>query len=345
MTRQYSPAIAELAKFGIHFQPEVVDSILAMDAQTPLVTTSNSGVPAWMTNYYDPKVIEVLTARNEAANILGETKKGDWTSSSLTFNMVEYTGEVSSYGDYNNNGSSGINQQFPERQPYHYQTITQWGERQIDVSDLTKLDYASRINMASVNVLNKFQNDTYFYGVAGLKNYGLLNDPSLPASVAPGPKAFNSGASGPWITAGSVTATANEIYADVQNLYAQLVSQTAGLVRLKSKMVLALSPVSETALLTTNSFNVSVEDLLRKNFPNLRIESAQQYLSSSGSGNTVQLIAEDIEGQETGSCVFTEKLRAHKIVVDLSAYKQKKSQGTVGAVIFQPNAIATMVGV
>jgi hypothetical protein len=32
-------------------------------------------------------------------------------------------------------------------------------------------------------------------------------------------------------------------------------------------------------------------------------------------------------------------------VKDMSAYKQKKSQGTFGAVIFQPFAFAQMIGV
>jgi hypothetical protein len=57
------------------------------------------------------------------------------------------------------------------------------------------------------------------------------------------------------------------------------------------------------------------------------------------------MIAESIDGQETGYCSFTEKMRAHPIVTELSAFKQKKSQGTWGAVLFLPVAFATMVGV
>lgn len=318
------------------------EDLLAMDSQQPLITTTSAGIPAFLANYIDPKLIEILTAPNKAADIFGEAKKGDWTSATLMFPVVEYTGEVSSYGDYNNNGSVGVNETFPQRQPYHYQTITQWGEKQLEVAGLAKLDYAARMNQGSALVLNKFQNDTYFYGVSGLQNYGLLNDPALSAALTPGAKAFNAGASGPWITSGVVTATANEIYADIQALFTQLVVQCSNNIDMEASMVLAMAPTSEVALLTTNQFNVNVNDMLKKNFPNLKVKTAAQY---AGSSNLVQMIVETIEGEQVGECVFTEKLRAHAIIRDLSSWKQKKSQGSVGAVIYRPMGIAQMSGV
>lgn len=332
--------------FGI-VMPDVLDyttNLLAMDAQQPLITAPNAGIPAWLANYIDPEFIQILTAPNRAAAILGEAKKGDWTTLTATFPVIESTGEVSSYGDYNENGSVSDNADFPQRQSYHYQTMTQWGERQLEMSSLAKIDYVARVNVASAIVLDKFQNNTYFYGVAGLQNYGLLNDPRLSASLAPGPKAFNANASGPWITNGAITATANEIYTDIQTLFNELVLQSGGVIEMDARMTLAMAPSSSVALTTTNIYNVNVTDMLKKNFPNLRIETAVQYQHPAG-GNLIQLIAEAVEGQKTGYCAFTEKLRAHGIVRDTSSFKQKKSQGTWGAVIFQPFAIASMLGV
>jgi hypothetical protein len=332
--------------FGI-VMPEVLDytdKLLAMDAQPTLVTTSNSGIPSYLANYIDPNFVKVLVTPNKAAQILGEAKKGDWTTLTATFPVIENTGEVSSYGDYSQNGSVGANATFPQRQSYHYQTITQWGERQLEMSSLAKIDYSSRLNIASAIVLDKFQNNTYFYGVAGLQNYGLLNDPSLSAALTPGPKAFNSNASGPWITNGAVTATANEVYTDVQTLFNEVVLQSGGLVEMDAKMVLAMAPSSEVALTTTNQYNVNVFDLLKKNFPNMRVETAVQYQNASG-GNLVQLIVEEVDGQQVGFCAFTEKMRAHAIVRKSSSFEQKKSQGSWGAVILAPFLIGQMLGV
>ncbi|MGF6604587.1 hypothetical protein P3T23_009343 [Paraburkholderia sp. GAS448] len=270
--------------FGI-VMPDVLDyttNLIAMDAQPPLVTTPNAGIPAWLANYIDPDFVQILTAPNRAAVILGEAKKGDWTTMTATFPVIESTGEVSSYGDYNENGSVSANADFPQRQSYHYQTMTQWGERQLEMSALARIDYVGRVNIASAIVLDKFQNNTYFYGVSGLQNYGLLNDPRLSPSLAPGPKAFNSGASGPWITNGAVTATANEIYTDIQTLFNELVLQSGGNIEMDARMTLAMAPSSSVALTTTNTYNVNVSDMLRKNFPALRVETAVQYQNPTG---------------------------------------------------------------
>lgn len=313
---------------------------LAFDAQPALVTVSNAGIPAFLANYIDPKLIQILVAPNKAAKILQEVKKGDWTLLTTTFPVIEHTGEVSSYGDWNANGSTNANPTFPQRQSYHYQTVTQWGERQLDMAALAKIDWAARLNIASAIVLDKFQNNSYFFGVGGLQNYGLLNDPNLRATLTPAAKSYGGVK---WVNAGVVVALATEIYADIQSMFLDLVSNSKGLIDATTRMCLAMSPGESIALTATNNFNVNVYDLLKKNFPNIRFETAPQYTTTAG--ELVQLIAEEVETQETGYCAFTEKMRAHPIVRDLSSFKQKKSQGTWGTVIFQPFAITGLLGV
>jgi hypothetical protein len=126
-------------------------------------------------------------------------------------------------------------------------------------------------------------------------------------------------------------------------LYRKLQTQANGLVQLDTPMTLAMSPKSQVALTFTTQYNVNVEDILKKNFPNMKVETAPEY--STVSGELVQLIADEIEGQRTASCAFTEKLRAHPIKVELSSFQQKKSQGTWGTVIFRPFLVAQLLGV
>ena len=307
----------------------------ACDAQPTLVTTSNSGIPAFLSTFVDPKLIEVLVSPMKAAEIVGsEVKKGDWTTETVMFPMVESTGETSAYGDYSENGVAGVNSNFPQRQSFHYQVMTQWGERELEKAGLARIDWANRLNIASVLTLNKFQNKTYFYGVAGLQNYGLLNDPSLSAPVVPTTKAAGG--------TGWTNATATEVLKDVQKLYAQAQSQAGGNLELDTKITLAMSPLSEVALTKTTDFNVNVSDILKKNFPNLTVKTAPEY--STASGELVQLIVDEYEGQRTAEVAFTEKLRAHPIVVQSSSFKQKKSQGTLGCVVYRPAFIAQMLG-
>jgi hypothetical protein len=304
---------------------------MALDAQPELVTQSNAGIPAFLSNFVDPKLIRILVSPMKAATIVGEKKVGDWLTTVATFLTIESTGEVSSYGDYSNNGSVSVNTNFPQRQSYHYQTFTQWGEKQLAFASLAKIDEAAQQNIASVLLLNKFQNFSYFFGIGNLQNYGLLNDPALYAPIAP---------TYSWLT--SASATAATVYQDIVRLFIQLQGQADGVIDQMSPMVLAMSPQQSVALNYTNEFNVNVFDQIKKNFPNMRVEVAVEY--STVSGQLVQMIVEEIDGQRTAECAFTEKMRAHAIVVESSSWKQKKSQGTYGTVIYRPFAIAQMLG-
>lgn len=328
---------------------ELSRNYLAMDAQPALSTAANTGIPAFLTTLIDPDVYKILFAPVRAAEIFGETRKGTWVDQTAMFPVVEMTGEVSSYGDFNENGRSGANMNWPQRQSYLFQTISEYGELEIERAGLGRVNWVGEVDGAGLNNLTRFLNDTYFRGVYGLQNYGLLNDPNLSAPLAPATKAYGGVK---WVNNGQIVATANEIYADIQALWLQAVTQTSGLVTQDTRMTLALSPESELAMTATNSFGVNVADLLQKNFKNLTIKSAVQYGGQSSSnpagnpaGNLVQLIADELEGQDTGYCAFNEKMRAHPIVRAMSSWKKKMTAGSWGAIVRMPAGISQMVGV
>jgi hypothetical protein len=357
---------AHLAERGVHL-PDVIGYIpdgfrhnyrlamdsadeirMAMDAQPTLTTAPNSAVPFQLTNFIDPKVFKILFSPNKAAMILPKVKKGSWLDDTALFPVIEHTGEVSSYGDFSENGHAGANTNWPQRQAYLFQTIKEYGERELERAGLARINWISELDIAAATVMDKFLNLTYFFGVKGL-NVGLLNDPNLGPSLTPAPKAAGGVQ---WIKNGAIVATANEIYADIQALFNQLVVQTAGLTDQNTQVVLAMSPSSAVALTATNTFNVNVTDMLKKNFPNIRVETAVQYGQKSApnpqgvaAGNLVQLIAESIEGQDTGYCAFNEKMRSHPIIKALSSFKQKLTGGTWGAIIRMPVAFVSMLGV
>jgi len=305
---------------------------IAFDAQPELVTQANAGIPAFLTNWIDPRIIEVIVSPMAATRILGETKKGDWLTTVGTFPNIESTGETSAYGDYSNNGSVSANANFTQRQAFQYQTWVQWGQRELAEYGLAGIDYAARQKIASTLILQKQQNAYYFFGVNNLQTYGLLNDPNLYTPIAP--------LAGLWNAAAT---TGEAIYEDIRRLFVQLQLQCQGTVAMTDSMVLALSPEIQPALNKTNQFNVNVWDNLKKNFPNLRVETAVEYATTSG--QLVQLIVDEIQGVETATCVYTDKLRAHGVESYSSYWRQKLSQGTMGTVIFRYIGIAQMLGV
>jgi len=353
-----NPALAVFERdWGISFEGAVdflkpgwkTNFQLAMDAQPTLVTVGQSGIPSFLVTFLDPELLRILTAKNVAVDIFGEARKGSFEDIAIAFPVVEHTGEVSSYGDFSAAGRAGANTNFPQRENYLYQIITEYGELEMARAGAAKIGWAAELKQSAVVSLNKFQNLTYFYGVSGLQNYGLLNDPSLPAYIAPAPKAAGGIT---WFNGNSPNASGLEVYQDCLSLVAQLINQSSGNINADSEMVLAMSPHSSAAMNFTNTYNVNVKTQLKSNFPNLTVIPAMQYgaLSAqnpqgSAAGEVVQLIAKTVEGQETGFMAFSEKLRAGPVIRDLSSYKQKMAQGTWGAVVRQPFAIAQMIGV
>lgn len=312
--------------------------MMAFDAQPGLITAPNAGIPALFTSYVDPKLIEVLLTPNNAVKITGERRMGDWVDQSVQFPMVESTGETTSYGDFNNGGGrAGANVQWEPRQPYLWQTFTEWGDLEADRMGRARIDWVSRLNIANAITHDKFYNTSLFYGVAGLQCYGLLNDPSLAALGTPTTKAAGG--------TGWKAALAQEILSDFQQMFGQLQTQTGSNLEMDTPMVCGLHSVSENQLANTNAYGlVSARELILKTYPNIRFQQAPQYLSGT-STYTCQLIVDEIEGQKTAEGAFNEKMRAHRVVMDTSSVRQKKTGGTIGTIIYRPVAITGLTGI
>ena len=315
-----------------------------------LSTDPNASLPWMLTTSIDPEIIRIVFTPLEFADILGERKAGVWTNQTWMFPYVESTGEVSTYDDFVNNGRAGANFNFPQLQSYLFQTILSYGELQIDRAGLAKINWVSELGLAAADLLNRYQNLSYAFGIQELQNYGLLNNPNLSAALTPATKAWG-GTS--WFNNGAPAATANEVYNDLIALVTQMVSQTNGAWDINSECTLAMSPQSQIAMTFANSFGVFVRDLLKEGYPKMKIKIAPQYGTQSSNnpqgysaaGNFIQLIADNLQRQTVAYCAYNEKLRMHKIVPELSAWKQKQTSGTWGSVIRTPAAITSMLGV
>lgn len=309
--------------------------ILALDA-APATPVSNA-VPQWMLNYVDPKVIEVLLAPKTAEQIFRPVRKGDFQTKTATFQMVESAGFVDTYGDYSEGGMSDVNITFPTRQSYSFETMVRWGDMQILEWGEAKIDYYSRREIAAAHTLKEAHNRIWFYGVDGMDNRGILNDPDLPASISPAPDPDAANAT-QW-----EHKTSLGIFNDFLALFRRLSEQGMGSLTMNDKLVAVVSNNVSPHLLKTNQYNVNVGDTLKKAFPNLRVVVAPE--CATAAGETVMLAAETVEGNPTAELGYTELERSHGIVRLSSSYQEKKSGGNWGAVIYYPLAIATMVGV
>lgn len=324
---------------------------LALDAQPTLSTDPSGAIPALLTTTIDPEVYRIAYSPLQFAKILEERRIGSWTDQTRMLPVVEETGEVSSYGDFNNNGRAGINVNWPQVQAYLFQCFVEYGDMETERMGLAKINYVSELQAACADILNRYQNLTYAFGVSGLQNYGYINNPYLSAALTPATKA-NGGTT--WFTSGgSPNATPNEVYNDILALISQLISQTQGVVDDESPMTLSFSPNSNVAVKFANSFGVYVKDLVKDGYPNLKITTAPQYGKQTTTnfqgfttaGNVMQLKVDDVQRQKVAYAAFNEKLRAHRIIPDSSSFKQKFTSGSWGVLTRLPVGVTTMVGI
>ena len=324
---------------------------MAMDALPALGTEANSAVPMQFLNYVDPQVFEFLFAPLKVAEALGgEVQRGSWEMVSAMFPVVEATGEVSSYEDYSNNGLSGVNMNWPQRENYIFQTIVPYGEMEVARAAAAKINIVAQKETSAAMNLNRFMNFMYAFGVQGLDNVGSTNDPNLSASLTPAVKAYGGTA---WISGGIVKATANEIVTDFQSTITQLITQGGGVIEPDTPMVAILGSVIANALATINAFGITVRGMLKESYPNLKlVEGVTQYNVKSAqnpqgivAGNLLQIWAPELQGQRAALPAYSEKQRAHPIIREMSAFRQKKTAGGWGMVVRMPFAAASMVGI
>ena len=307
---------------------------MAMDAA--LVTAPNIGVPQEFLTYLVNEVIDILTAKRSSREIATEVKKGDATTTSARFPVVEMTGVTDPYDDYASGGASGINANWPARDNYLFSTTRQYGDLEEARNSQAKISLAGQTQRSAAEIIDIDANYFNFYGVAGLRNYGLLNDPSLPASITPLPS--GEGDSPLWSKKNG-----QQIYDDVLALFTQLVKQTGNHVEESTPLILAMSGTLSAKLGQLNPLgNKSVKAMIQEYLPNLKIVTAVQY--STTAGELMQLICPSIAAQDTAWLGFSEKFYAFAPVRRESSIVQKFRAGTYGAIIRRPLAVASMLG-
>ncbi len=307
---------------------------LARDAA--LITEPNTTVPAEFLAYIDPMVVEILTAPRRAREIFPEQKKGDWTTPYTKWRMEEVTGSTQPYTDYANGTTSGVNFEWATRQQYLFQTSITYGDLEVAMAGEAKINLASSKQRAAANVIDIDANKFALQGVANRNIYGILNDPNLPAAITAA--ATGTGGSTSWDNKTTV-----QIYNDVLALFSQLVNQTAGLIDQNTPLKLCMSPGLAVKLGGATDFNVSVLDMLNKYFSSLTIVTVPE-LYNATSGETMLMLADNINGTPVGFIGFGEKLMAGRVIADMSSFRQKYVSTTYGGVVLQPMAIAQMVG-
>lgn len=303
---------------------------IAYDSQ--LITAPNSAFPQELLSWIDPRIIPVFTARKNSTELFTRMQKGDWTTESAIFTVVEHVGEVAPYGDYSNAAMADINPVFPRRTQFLLQTHIRVGDREIAMAGNARIDLVAHKQQAAATVITQENNRINLYGIAGLPIYGLFNEPNLATPIANPNPAFD-------------TATFLQIFNTIVKVgFKQLVAQTYGAVDENSRIVLAVAPSTRVDLGTIADYTGrSVLEALEGYFTNLRVVSLPE-LEATGTKN-MYIIAEDIDGIESAQYGYSIDLKTFPIIQEGSSFRQKWASSNYGLIAFYPLAIQEITGV
>lgn len=338
------PSIQEVRRFGFNFSHAkgwlIPEKMMAMDAA--LITQGNTTVPAALLQYISPEVIPVLTAKRAATAILDEKKVGDWTTPLVQFRTEEYTGSTGPYSDYGDGPSSGVNNEWNNREQYIFQTTITYGDLEVEMSAKAKIDLIAGKQRGAAEIIRTDANKFYLLGVAGKKIYGLLNDPNLPPAITP--NVVNGAIMWPDKLSMENDLGTRAVYNDLLKLFGQLQSQSGALIDQNTALRLLISPERSVLLSMATNFNISATQMLKTNFPNLEIDIVPQ-LSSKTAGETMILMVKNFMGNATADLAFGEKMRQGRLIPDTSNFRQKYSASTYGTLLKMPFAYAVMTGI
>ena len=326
------PTFQEMAHAGFHFpgaRAWIDGNVPALAQDAALVTTPNTAVPVEFLAYIDPLVVEILTSVRNARAVFDEVKKGDWTVSYEKWRADEIVGTTQPYSDYQSGTTSDVNSNWIAREQYVFQTTIKYGDREVDKAAQAKIELAASKQRAAATIIDIDANKFYLLGVAGKNIYGILNDPSLPNATS--------------VTAWASKTTAN-IYADILNsLFAPLASRSGGHITNASPLKMLVSPEMNVLLGKATDFNVSVLDMLHKYFTNLEIVVIPE-LHSQLSGETIFMVAPEVNGTPTGQLAFGDKMRMGRVIPEMSSFRQKVVATTYGGLVYQPFAFSSITG-
>lgn len=316
---------------------------LAMDSA--LQTTPNVGYPASFFQYIDPQIVEILFGVTNANRIAPEVKQGTWADEYYSFIEQDTAGDVTAYSDRTEQVTTEVNYNFQTREQARFETIIQYGNLETDKANQAKIALASRKQIAGANIIARKQNQFYLFGVSGLINYGLLNDPNLNASINPNSITIGGSTYTTWAdkVAHDTASAGNHVFNDVLKLWSELSAKNGGNIDQNERIILAVSNAVVSYLSAPNQFGLTAMQMIKDNFPNLEVVQLPEL--STNAGEQIKMIVPSLYGVDTVNLVYSDKFRALQVVQTVSGWKQKLVGTSYGAVVKRSSLIATMNGV
>lgn len=320
---------------------------MGFDSDTYGYNLPSSGVPSWFTTIWTNKIIKLLFQSTPFFEMTHEFQQGMFGTSNIKIPTSAFTKNAAMYTDHSGVGAAGININWVDRQTVTLQQVLTYGDLSLARFGMAKIDYLANLREAVASSINLDINQIGFNGFAGLRTFGLLNDPGLNPQVT-FPAAASNPASSMWIYK-----TGLEIIYDVQLLINSIVSIALGRANPETdEFYLGVPPALYGFLLQPASSLVpcSVITYLKETYKGIKIIQVQNYQGTgnpigSVTPNYIQVVFSKLNNTEVALNAFCSPYQSHGVVRELSSFNEKISYTIAGAIVTLPAGIATGSGV
>lgn len=309
-----------------------------MDDDTYAYNIGSSGVPNVLTTVWTTKFFKQLFQSTPFREMTTPDQQGTFGTTNIKYPLIGASGISKPYGDHSGLGDSSINLNYLTRQTVTLERTLAYGDMQTAVMGMAKVDYVGWLREYVADLITLDQNNIGFNGYAGMQCFGLLNDPTLNATLPAG--------AGQWMDGGTFSTVVSDIITTVQSVQ----TLGAGRVETDKEFIIGLPPCVMGALNFQNSFGMSVKQYILGIYPKARFIQVQNYTGTgtplgSVAPNYMQVIFKEIGSQETALGPFSTLYNSHGVIRELSSYAEKVSYVVAGTVLTMPVGVATMSGI
>lgn len=336
-----------LKGLGIELPP--VNASIACDTIIPpAVTDPSVGVPVQFLQSWLAGQVFTLTQARKADMLAPVMTVGDWADQQIVQTSVEFLGKAGLYKDHGDVPLVSSNIVYDVRDIVRFEAGLQVTMLEADRAVKQGVDPSALKREALTRGFELLRNDIFFNGYCenGLKVYGFLNDPNLPAFVE---VASNTQAKKKWSEKG-----ANDRITDILTAVATLRMQSgANIDPMVDKLILAL-PTSCIDLLREvdkgNTLGFTPMKWLNENYPNIEIVPVPQLEKATGNDAGFYLYAESVpdsgtDDESTMLQLVPTRVKSLNAVTTTKGFEEAYSNALGGCFVKRPYAVVRYNGI
>lgn len=304
------------------------------DADGVGLTLTNNAIAAGLLTHLTQEIVNVITRKRTAEIVVGQVKKVlSWDQNDLAQPILEHLGDVAKYSDYGNPPATSLNPTFAYTGHERLSTTVRVGDLEAKQMANAHIDAHSQKIFAAMEALAIKLNDIAFKGAGKPTNsvypvYGILNHPDLPAYK----QLNNLGITG--------TMSFDNIYGSIQDMVQEIISASKGHIGMDADFYLCVPNSLAKIMTVLNNFGMSLRQILKDNYPNMKIEMIPEFVNAYNDTNDVMYLRAENKDMAnvspTAIIGISQVAMASAVEQHPNFTEQVFSSGTAGVILYKP---------